>query len=54
MLSGVRSFRAGLQPPIEGIMDTDPIQLIEAPRPERKLPDVLTVKKSNASSAPWT
>ena len=24
-------------------MDGDPIQLIEAPRPERKLPDVLTV-----------
>ena len=41
MLSGVRSFCKYLR--IEGIMDTDPIQLIEAPRPERKLPDVLTV-----------
>ena len=36
MLSGVRSF-------CKYLMDGDPIQLIEAPRPERKLPDVLSV-----------
>ena len=41
MLSGVRSFCKYLR--IEGIMDSDPIQLIEAPRPERRLPDVLSV-----------
>ena len=41
MLSGVRSFCKYLR--LEGIMDGDPIQLIEAPRPERKLPDVLSV-----------
>ncbi len=45
MLSGVRSFCKYLR--IEGIMDTDPIQLIEAPRPERKLPDVLSVDEIN-------
>jgi len=43
MLSGVRSFCKFLR--IEGIMDTDPIELIEGPRPERKLPDVLTVSE---------
>ena len=43
MLTGVRSFCKYLR--IEGIMDTDPIQLIEAPRPERKLPHVLSVEE---------
>jgi integrase/recombinase XerD len=37
-LSGVRSFCKFLR--IEGIMDINPIELIEGPRPERKLPDV--------------
>ena len=43
MLSGVRSFCKYLR--IEGVMDSDPIQLIQAPRPERKLPDVLSVEE---------
>ena len=42
-LSGVRSFCKFLR--IEGIMDINPIELIEGPRPERKLPDVLTVEE---------
>jgi len=42
-LSGVRSFCKFLR--IEGIMDINPIELIEGPRPERKLPDVLTVQE---------
>ena len=40
-LSGVRSFCKFLR--IEGVMETNPIELIEGPRPQRKLPDVLTV-----------
>ncbi|MEE2838417.1 MAG: site-specific tyrosine recombinase XerD [Bacteroidota bacterium] len=43
MLSGVRSFCKYLR--IEGVMDSDPIQLIQAPKPERKLPDVLSVEE---------
>lgn len=42
-LSGVRSFCKFLR--IERIMEIDPIELIEGPRPERKLPDVLTVNE---------
>jgi integrase/recombinase XerD len=42
-LSGVRSFCKFLR--IEGVMDYDPVELIEGPRPERKLPDVLTVEE---------
>ena len=43
MLSGVRSFCKYLR--IEGVMDSDPIQLIQAPKPERKAPDVLSVEE---------
>lgn len=43
MLSGVRSFCKFLR--LEGVMDSDPDELIESPRPARKLPDVLTVEE---------
>jgi integrase/recombinase XerD len=43
MLSGVRSFCKYLR--LEGVMDSDPVELIESPRPARKLPDVLTVEE---------
>ncbi len=43
MLSGVRSFCRYLR--LEGIIDTNPVELVEAPRPQRKLPDVLSVKE---------
>ena len=39
----MRSFCKYLR--IEGVMDSDPIQLIQAPKPERKLPDVLSVEE---------
>ena len=52
MLSGVRSFCKYLR--LEGIMDGDPIQLIEAPRPERKLPDVLSVTEIERIINAWT
>jgi len=42
-LSGVRSFCKFLR--IEGVMETNPIELIEGPRPQRKLPDVLNVQE---------
>jgi len=42
-LSGVRSFCKFLR--IEGVIETNPIELIEGPRPQRKLPDVLTVNE---------
>ena len=42
-MSGVRSFCKFLS--IEGVIDTNPIELIEGPRPQRKLPDVLTVNE---------
>ena len=41
MLSGVRSFCKYLR--LEGWMDNDPVELIESPRPNRKLPEVLSV-----------
>ena len=41
MLSGVRSFCKYLK--IEGVLEENPVDLIEAPRPQRKLPDVLSV-----------
>lgn len=43
MLSGVRSFCKYLR--VEKIMEGDPAELIESPRPQRKLPDVLSVKE---------
>ena len=43
MLSGVRSFCRYLR--LEGIIDTNPVELVEAPRPQRKLPDVLSIKE---------
>lgn len=43
MLSGVRSFCKYLR--VEGLMDGDPVELVEAPRPQRKLPDVLSVQE---------
>lgn len=43
MLSGVRSFCKYLR--LEGIMDNDPVELVESPRPMRKLPDVLSVEE---------
>ena len=41
MLSGVRSFCKYLR--IEGVMTTDPLELISSPKLQKKLPDVLTV-----------
>ncbi|MEY2774460.1 MAG: site-specific tyrosine recombinase XerD [Bacteroidota bacterium] len=41
MLSGVRSFCTYLR--IEGLVEGDPVELVESPRPQRKLPDVLSV-----------
>lgn len=45
MLSGVRSFCKYLR--LEGMMDGDPVELVESPRPQRKLPDVLSVEEVN-------
>lgn len=42
MLSGVRSFCKYLR--LEGVMDGDPVEMIESPRPARKLPDILSVE----------
>lgn len=42
MLSGVRSFCKYLR--LEGVMIDDPVEMIEAPRPARKLPDILSVE----------
>lgn len=42
MLSGVRSFCKYLR--LEGVMSDDPVEMIEAPRPARKLPDILSVE----------
>jgi len=41
MLSGVRSFCKYLR--LEGLMTGNPVELVESPRPQRKLPDVLSV-----------
>jgi integrase/recombinase XerD len=46
MLSGIRSFCKYLR--LEKIMDGDPVELIEAPKPQRKLPDVLSVDEVSA------
>jgi integrase/recombinase XerD len=43
MLSGVRSFCKYLR--LEGLMEGDPVELVESPRPQRKLPDVLSVSE---------
>jgi len=43
MLSGIRSFCKYLR--IEGILLDDPVELVESPRPQRKLPDVLSVQE---------
>lgn len=43
MLSGVRSFCKYLR--LEGLMEGDPVELVESPRPQRKLPDVLSVEE---------
>ena len=41
ILSGVRNFCKYLL--LEGIIEQDPLELLDSPRPERKLPDVLSV-----------
>lgn len=46
MLSGIRSFCKYLR--LEKIMDGDPVELIETPKPQRKLPDVLSVEEVSA------
>ena len=43
ILSGVRNFSRYLQ--VENMISVDPLALIDAPRPERKLPDVLSVEE---------
>ena len=43
ILSGVRNFSRFLQ--VENIISGDPLELIDSPRPERKLPDVLSVEE---------
>lgn len=46
ILSGVRNFCKYLL--LEGILDRDPLELLDSPRPERKLPDVLSVEEIQA------
>tara|TARA_X000000950_G_scaffold153884_1_gene188907 strand:- start:878 stop:1834 length:957 start_codon:yes stop_codon:yes gene_type:complete len=46
ILSGVRNFSKYLQ--LEGILERDPLELMDSPRPERKLPDVLSVAEIQA------
>jgi integrase/recombinase XerD len=41
MISSIRSFCKYLR--IEGLMDSDPLELISTPKLDKKLPDVLTV-----------
>ena len=43
MLSGIRSYCKYLRK--EGILLDDPVELVESPRPQRKLPDVLSVNE---------
>jgi len=43
ILSGVRNFCKYLL--LEGIIQQDPLELLDSPRPERKLPDVLSVEE---------
>jgi integrase/recombinase XerD len=45
MLSGIRSFAKYLR--LENILSDDPVELVTAPRPERKLPDVLSIEEVN-------
>jgi integrase/recombinase XerD len=46
ILSGVRNYCKYLL--LEGILDRDPLELLDSPRPERKLPDVLSVGEIQA------
>lgn len=46
MLSGIRSFCKYLR--LEGILHGNPVELVETPRPQRKLPDVLSVSEISA------
>ena len=46
ILSGVRNFCKFLV--IEGLIERDPLELVDSPRPERKLPDVLAVDEIQA------
>lgn len=46
ILSGVRNFCKFLL--LEGILERDPLELLDSPRPERKLPDVLSVEEIQA------
>ena len=46
ILSGVRNFCKYLL--LEGILERDPLELVDSPRPERKLPDVLSVDEIQA------
>ena len=46
ILSGVRNFCKYLL--LEGILERDPLELLDSPRPERKLPDVLSVEEIQA------
>ena len=46
MLSGIRSFCKYMR--VENIMEGNPVELVEAPKPQRKLPDVLTVDEISA------
>ena len=46
ILSGVRNFCKFLL--IEGLIERDPLELVDSPRPERKLPDVLAVDEIQA------
>ena len=43
ILSGVRNICKYLL--LEGILERDPLELLDSPRPERKLPDVLSVEE---------
>ncbi|MDC0600377.1 site-specific tyrosine recombinase XerD [Flavobacteriales bacterium] len=46
ILSGVRNFCKYMM--VEGIIERDPLELLDSPRPERKLPDVLAVDEIQA------
>ena len=46
ILSGVRNFCKYLI--LEGIVERDPLELLDSPRPERKLPDVLAIQEIQA------
>ena len=46
ILSGVRNFCKYLL--LEGVLERDPLELVDSPRPERKLPDVLSVEEIQA------